>query len=74
VVTEELEARIEALTEERRYRWRRGMGVKAISAELERTWAELRRLRAEEINGPTADIINRARVERELEKLMAEEA
>lgn len=70
----ELELHIESLTDERRLRWARGLPTAGISAELETAWANLRRLRAEEQHGPTAAIITQARVERELEKLMAEEA
>lgn len=65
---------IDQLTEERRAAWRRGEPARELSSRIEVAWADLRRIRAEQEHGPSLDIVQRARVERELEKLMAEEA
>ena len=66
-------AHIEALTDERVRRWRHNQPVKGIAEELEMSYDALRRLRAVRKFGTTEKIIKQARVERELEKLMAEE-
>lgn len=68
-MTDHLKQRIEQLTEQRQLCWRRGLPVNGIAAELEECWAELRRIQAEERYGTAAEIVARARVERELEKI-----
>lgn len=68
-----IEQLIDQLTEERRLAWRRGEPARALTALIDEAWADLRRSRAESQHGITADIIQRARVERELEKLMTDE-
>ena len=69
---EQLELHIESLTDERRERWRRNLPVNGLAEELDAAWTELRYLRSVAVNGPAADIVKQARVERELEKLMTE--
>jgi hypothetical protein len=71
---EELETHIEVLTEERRRRYAHRQPANGIAKELEQTWEELRRARAISVNGSYEEIHQRARVERELEKLMTDEA
>jgi hypothetical protein len=72
-VTEaELVVRIEALTDERRVRWQQGLPAGPITDQINAAWDELRRMRAVQQHGTTESIVQRARIERELEKLMAE--
>lgn len=71
---EELEATIEALTDERSFRRRTKRPVNGIQEELDSTWDELRRARAARVYGTSEEIARRARVEREIEKLMGDPA
>lgn len=66
----ELEAHIEALTDERRRCYARRQPVNGIAEELDQAWAQLRLARAVRQHGAFDSIVARARVERELEKLI----
>lgn len=70
---QQLEARIEVLIEERRRRYASRQPVNGIAEELEVAWAALRQARAVALNGSYEEIQQRARVERELEKLTTDE-
>lgn len=66
----DIDAHIEALVAERAERWRMRKPVNGITEALEEAWADRRRVEAEARNGQAQVVIARARVERELEKLM----
>lgn len=66
----ELEAHIEVLTDERRRRYARREPVNGIAEELDAAWSQLRLARAVRQHGAFESIVARARVERELEKLV----
>lgn len=64
---------VDALTDARAAAWKRGRGAASLETELELAWQNLRKAKAEAENGGTEEIIRRARVERELEKLMLQD-
>jgi hypothetical protein len=74
VTVEELELHIETLNEERSVRRRTRKPVNGIQEELDATWDQLRRARAAAVYGTSEEIARRARVEREIEKLMGDPA
>lgn len=69
---DEVRLHIEALVEERRQRYAKRKPVNGIAEEIDAAWQRLRELQAVQQHGPTDKILSRARVERELEKLMSE--
>jgi hypothetical protein len=70
----DLQAVIDSLVWERQQRWAVGLPAGDLTQQIDDAWAKLRAQRAEAQHGSTAAIIAQARVERELEKLMSEEA
>jgi hypothetical protein len=65
---------IEDLTKQRQRAWSLGIGAADLTTQLERLYDRLRRERAAQVNGTTAEITRRARIERELERLGASAA
>ena len=72
-MSETHDERIERLVDERQAAWRAGRPTGSIAEELEKAYDERRRAQAQAVHGPRELIERRARVERELEKLAAEE-
>lgn len=64
---------LDRLLDERRRAWRLGIGTGGMEGAVDEAWANLRAAKAEATNGNTAEIIRRARVEREIEKLMLQD-
>ena len=65
----EVQERIDRLVQERQALWAQGRPAGSLSDELEKAYDERRREMAAQQHGAAAEIIRRARVERELEKL-----
>jgi hypothetical protein len=65
--------RIDELVEQRRQAWAAGQPAATLEKQLHEAWDQHRAEVAATRNGSTAAIIARARIERELEKLMTGE-
>ena len=65
----EVEREIDELVARRSDLWRRGLPAGDVSLRLEAAYDKLRRERAARSHGSQDEILSRARVERELEKL-----
>lgn len=73
MITDAIQDQIDAASEERRKMRASGdtEGVKRKTAELDELFDRLRVERAEAVNGSRETIVQRARIEREIEKLMS---
>lgn len=69
-----IEEEIELKVEERHRAWRSGDSARSteLEGEIHSLYGELRVARAQEQNGHRDMIVRRARIERELEKLMSD--
>lgn len=66
----EVQDRIDRLVKARQDRWLAGKPAGSLSEEIEKAYDERRREQAAQEHGTAEAIIRRARVEREIEKLM----